>query len=50
MAYSSRRTCMAELPESTFLDAVSAVVSDNLSYLPPYGSGMIILNLICCFL
>jgi len=30
---------MAEMPESTFLEAVSAVVSDNLSYLPPYGSG-----------
>ena len=38
MALSCRRTCMAELPESKFLEAINAVVADNLAFLPPYGS------------
>ena len=39
MARSCRRTVMAELPESKFLEAINTVIYDNLAYLPPYGSG-----------
>lgn len=41
MAFSCRRTCMPELPESKFLEAVNAAVVDNFAYLPPYGSGSV---------
>jgi branched-chain amino acid aminotransferase len=37
---------MPEFPESKFLEAINAVVADNIAYLPPYGSGMIILYLL----
>ncbi len=33
------RTCMTPLPESKFLEACYAAISDNLAYVPPYGSG-----------
>ncbi len=39
MAATARRTCMAEVPEALFLEAVSRVVRANEDYVPPYGTG-----------
>lgn len=39
MAATARRTCMAEVSESMFLEAVSRVVKANEDYVPPYGTG-----------
>jgi len=39
MAATARRTCMAEVPEAMFLEAVSRVVRANEDYIPPYGTG-----------
>ena len=39
MQNSCKRILMPELPTEMFIDAVKAVVSDNLEYVPPYGSG-----------
>jgi len=39
MAETARRTCMAEVPESMFLEAVSRVIKANEDYVPPYGTG-----------
>lgn len=39
MAATARRTCMAEVPESMFLEAVSRVIKANEDYVPPYGTG-----------
>lgn len=39
MATTARRTCMAEVPEAMFLDAVRRVVAANRDYVPPYGTG-----------
>ncbi len=36
---SSARLLGPEIPESLFIEAVSKVVSDNIDYIPPYGSG-----------
>jgi branched-chain amino acid aminotransferase len=36
---SSKRVCMPEIPEEYFLNAVKKAVSENLDYLPPYGTG-----------
>ncbi|MBP5672904.1 MAG: branched-chain amino acid aminotransferase [Victivallales bacterium] len=36
---SARRSCMAEVPEELFMDAVRRVVKDNIDYVPPYGTG-----------
>jgi branched-chain amino acid aminotransferase, group II len=36
---SCERTLMPTLPHSLFLQAVNEVVRDNISYVPPYGSG-----------
>lgn len=33
------RTCMAEVPEEMFMDAVRRVVRANEEYVPPYGTG-----------
>jgi len=39
MAVTARRTCMAEVPEALFMEAVSRVVRANEAYVPPYGTG-----------
>ena len=39
MAATARRTCMAEVPETMFVEAVSRVVRANEDYIPPYGTG-----------
>ena len=39
IAGSSARLLGPEIPESLFIEAVSAVVADNVDYIPPYGSG-----------
>lgn len=39
MAATARRTCMAEVPEALFLDALSRVIKANDAYIPPYGTG-----------
>ena len=39
LATSARRTCMAVVPEAMFLDAVRRVVTANLEFVPPYGTG-----------
>jgi len=39
LASSARRTCMAEVPEELFLDAVRRVVDANREFVPPYGTG-----------
>ena len=39
MANTARRTCMAEMPEALFLEAVGRVVAANEAYVPPYGTG-----------
>jgi branched-chain amino acid aminotransferase len=39
MAATARRTCMAEVPEAMFLEAVSRVIRANEDYVPPYGTG-----------
>lgn len=39
MANTARRTCMADLPESLFMEAVSRVILANEEYIPPYGTG-----------
>jgi branched-chain amino acid aminotransferase len=39
MANTARRTCMAEVPESLFLEAVARVIRANEDYVPPYGTG-----------
>ena len=36
---SARRSCMAEVPEELFLDAVRRVVKANEEFVPPYGTG-----------
>eukprot|EP01036_Dinobryon_divergens_P023586 gene23586-31946_t len=36
---SCRRICMPEISEDIFTNAVRQVVRDNLSFLPPYGTG-----------
>lgn len=39
MATTSRRICMAVVPEAMFLDALSRVIQANDAYIPPYGTG-----------
>ncbi len=39
MAATARRTCMAEVPEAMFLEAVARVIRANEDYVPPYGTG-----------
>ena len=39
MAMTARRICMAEVPETLFLDAVRRVVDANRRFVPPYGTG-----------
>jgi branched-chain amino acid aminotransferase len=39
MQSSCERTMMPQVPTELFVDAVKAVVSDNIEYVPPYGSG-----------
>ncbi|MFO7936665.1 MAG: branched-chain amino acid aminotransferase [Kiritimatiellia bacterium] len=39
MAMTARRTCMPEVPEAMFLEAVERVVKANSDYIPPYGTG-----------
>jgi branched-chain amino acid aminotransferase len=39
MQSSCRRIMMPELPTDIFLKAVNTVVSDNIEFVPPYGSG-----------
>lgn len=39
MQSSCRRTMMPELPTEKFLEAIQAVVKDNIEFVPPYGSG-----------
>jgi branched-chain amino acid aminotransferase len=39
LATTSRRICMAEVPETMFLDALSRVIKANEAYVPPYGTG-----------
>jgi len=36
---SARRSCMAEVPEDLFMDAVRRVVKANMDFVPPYGTG-----------
>jgi branched-chain amino acid aminotransferase len=36
---SARRSCMAELPEDLFMDAIRRVVKANMDFVPPYGTG-----------
>ena len=36
---SARRSCMAEVPEDVFMDAVRRVVKANMDFVPPYGTG-----------
>lgn len=39
MADTARRICMADMPESLFIEAVERAVRENLDYVPPYGTG-----------
>lgn len=39
MQSSCRRIKMPELPTDKFVDAIKRVVTDNMEYVPPYGSG-----------
>jgi branched-chain amino acid aminotransferase len=39
MQSSCRRTMMSEMPTELFMDAIQEVVSDNIEFVPPYGSG-----------
>jgi branched-chain amino acid aminotransferase len=39
LASSSRRICMANVPEEMFLDAIRRVVDANRDFVPPYGTG-----------
>ena len=39
MAATARRTCMADLPEALFMEAVGRVIRANEAYVPPYGTG-----------
>ena len=39
LARTSRRICMAEVPEELFLEAVRRVTEANRAYVPPYGTG-----------
>lgn len=39
MAITAQRTCMAEVPESLFVEACQRVVKANLEFVPPYGTG-----------
>lgn len=39
MQASCDRIRMAQMPTDLFIDAVKAVVNDNIEYVPPYGSG-----------
>lgn len=39
MADTAHRTCMAEVPEEIFLEAIQRVVRANEEYIPPYGTG-----------
>jgi branched-chain amino acid aminotransferase len=39
LATTSRRICMAEVPEDMFMDALSRVIKANEAYIPPYGTG-----------
>ncbi|MGM0461119.1 MAG: branched-chain amino acid aminotransferase [Fibrobacterota bacterium] len=36
---SARRLLMQEVPEDLFTEAISLLVSDNMDYIPPYGTG-----------
>ena len=36
---SARRSCMAEVPEELFMDALKRVVNANAEFVPPYGCG-----------
>ena len=36
---SARRSCMAEVPEELFMDALKRVVKANEEFVPPYGTG-----------
>jgi len=39
MAMTARRTCMPEVPEALYMDAIKRVVNANADYMPPYGTG-----------
>lgn len=39
MARTARRMCMAEVPESLFLEAIDRAISANAEFIPPYGTG-----------
>lgn len=39
MSQSAQRICMPEVPEAMFINAVKQAVAENLSFLPPYGTG-----------
>lgn len=39
MFTTARRTCMAQVPEALFVDAVKRVVKENEDYVPPFGTG-----------
>ena len=39
MAMTANRTCMPEVPEEMFLEAMERVVKANADYIPPYGTG-----------
>jgi len=39
MVHTARRTCMAEMPEGLFMEALHRVIRANEAYVPPYGTG-----------
>ena len=39
MNLTARRTCMPEIPEALFLEAIRKVVAANRNFVPPYGTG-----------
>ena len=39
MAMTAERTCMPEVPEDLFLNALEQVIKANEDYIPPYGTG-----------
>ena len=39
LARTAQRVCMAQVPETMFLDAIRRVVDANRDYVPPYGTG-----------
>jgi len=39
MAMTAGRTCMAEVPEALYMEAIERVIKANEDYIPPYGTG-----------